>query len=90
MKGLIEKVEAEEGEDGRRRLSATRTEFDSYGRQLALANLTGADVDWTSQTGKVHDQGYCGSCWSFAGNTALEATIAIRDTTNPGFTELSD
>ena len=89
MKGLVEEVEKIE-EDGRRGLSSKRKEFIRSERELDLATVTGDNVDWAGQAGAVHDQGYCGSCWAFTANTVLEGTIALRDTTNPGLTELSD
>ena len=44
-------------------------------------DLTQYSVDWVA-AGKVHppkDQGSCGSCYAFSGNTALESYIAINE-----------
>jgi C1A family cysteine protease len=62
--------------------------FDEEPRRLSTL---GTAVNHTAYTLPVDDQGYCGSCWAVAGNTVLEATIALRDTTAGGVvTKLSD
>ena len=47
------------------------------GRGLAM---TASAVDWAANgiTGPVKDQGSCGSCYTFASNTVLEATVSIQ------------
>ena len=47
------------------------------GRNLAM---TASAVDWAAngKTGPVKDQGACGSCYTFASNTVLEATLSIE------------
>lgn len=67
-------------QDGGRRLGAEAVaNFEP--RELAV----GDSVDWRAagKTVAVKDQGNCGSCYAFSGNTALEAAIAIAEGTSP-------
>lgn len=43
-----------------------------------------ASIDWRNYNGKsyvqaIKDQGYCGSCWSFASVSALESYAALAN-----------
>lgn len=51
-------------------------------RQLGSAvTLSGDNRDYSGVAGGVRDQGGCGSCWAYAGNTALEGTLNLYGTT---------
>jgi len=51
-----------------------KTEAKTY----AVESHTALTVDWTDYTKPVENQGYCGSCWAFAGNTVLEGTEYLK------------
>lgn len=68
-------------EDEKRRLRAEAAPFDG-GRRL---QSTSDAIDWRSANKviPIQDQGYCGSCYAFAGNTALSSYIAIKEGKTP-------
>lgn len=52
----------------------------SQSEEIGLAQNSShvaATVDWTEHTLPVLNQGGCGSCWAFSGNTVLEGTDSI-------------
>ena len=54
-------------------------------RMATLPRATApASIDWRNYNGKsyvqaIKDQGYCGSCWSFASVSAIESYAAIAN-----------
>ena len=76
---------------GLRQKEDERRMLEAYNEEPRKLSTLGTAVNHTAYTLPVDDQGYCGSCWAIAGNTVLEATIALRDTTSGGtVTKLSD
>jgi hypothetical protein len=49
------------------------------------ADMSAYNVDWIAYGGVVtgKDQGSCGSCYAFSGNTGLESYIAVTEGTTP-------
>lgn len=59
------------------------------GEPIMLEEANADFVDWVKK-GKVNpvqNQGYCGSCWSFAVTANVESAYAIKNNTLPKLSE---
>ena len=80
MQGLVPSLAQEAAEAAPLESESAENDEDHHGRMLASSS-----INWVNK-GKVRNaehQGQCGTCWIFAGATALESAKAIKDGTEP-------